>query len=238
MFDKRTEEAIGFYVYCLIDPRDDKPFYVGKGVGNRVFAHANDALESGTASDKLDIIRDITDAGQNVGYVIVRHGLDEQTAFSVETALIDFLNFFDVGLTNIVLGHNSSAFGLMTVDEVKRKYTAKPLKKLGEDCVIININRTYKRAKGTKSFYEATKEMWVMAEWRTKKIKYVLSEYGGFIVEVFEVNEGGWYKVADHNGKQRWGFEGKQAPNDVRDRYLNRAIKKQRGRANPVLYTV
>lgn len=238
MFDKRTEEAIGFYVYCLIDPRDDKPFYVGKGVGNRVFAHANDALESVTASDKLDIIRDITGAGLNVSYVIVRHGLDEQTAFSVETALIDFLNFFDVGLTNIVLGHSSSVLGLMTVDEVKRKYTAKPLDELGDDCVIININRTYKRAKGTKSFYEATKESWVMAEWRVKKTKYVLSEYGGFIVEVFEVDEGGWYKTVDHNGKQRWGFEGKQAPNDVRDRYLNRAIRKQRGRANPVLYTI
>lgn len=29
----------GFYVYALIDPRDEKIFYVGKGIGGRVLKH-------------------------------------------------------------------------------------------------------------------------------------------------------------------------------------------------------
>lgn len=32
-------EQLGWYVYLLRDPRDAEVFYVGKGRGNRVFAH-------------------------------------------------------------------------------------------------------------------------------------------------------------------------------------------------------
>jgi hypothetical protein len=235
-FDTKTAEEIGYYVYCLVDPRTEKPFYVGKGKGNRVFAHARDALEQPNATDKLDTIREIVNVGQQVDYVIVRHGMNEETSFAVESALIDFTGRFDFGLTNVVLGHKSSAFGIMTADEVQVKYKAEPLNSLGEGCVIININRTYRRAKGSKSFYEATKESWVINEKRIPTLKYVLSEYGGFIVEVFEVDPDGWYKIKDPNGKVRWGFNGKQAPDNVRDNYLNRSIIKKRGAANPIAY--
>lgn len=235
-FDKRTAEEIGYYVYALIDPRTEKPFYVGKGKANRVFAHARDALEQTDATDKLDTIRDIINAGQRVDYVIVQHGLNEETAFAVETALIDFAGRFDLGLTNIALGHKSSAFGIMTADELQQKYVAEPLKSLGEGCVIININRTYRRARGSKSFYDATKESWVINEKRIPTLRYVLSEYSGFIVEVFEVDKGGWYQVKDPRGKVRWGFNGKQAPDEIRNLYLNRSIVKKRGAANPISY--
>lgn len=32
-----TQEKLGHYVYCLVDPADGKVFHVGKGKGNRVF---------------------------------------------------------------------------------------------------------------------------------------------------------------------------------------------------------
>ena len=126
----------------------------------------------------------------------------------------------------------------MTIDEVHRKYTAEPLTNLGDGCVIININKTYKQAKGTKSIYEVTKQSWVINKARIPGLKYVLSEYGRFIVEVFEVDEDGWYQVKDHNGKTRWGFNGKQAPAHIRNLYLNRSIVKKRGAANPISYNL
>ena len=41
----------------------------------------------------------------------------------------------------------------------------------------------------TNPIYQATKETWLISEWKLPQIKYVLSEYRGLIVEVFEV---GW----------------------------------------------
>ena len=38
-FDSAESEALGFYVYLYTDPRNEKPFYVGKGKGNRAFSH-------------------------------------------------------------------------------------------------------------------------------------------------------------------------------------------------------
>ena len=45
-FTSDVEKALGHYVYRLIDPRNGETFYVGKGQGNRVFAHVSGALRA------------------------------------------------------------------------------------------------------------------------------------------------------------------------------------------------
>lgn len=50
-FSAKTQEELKSYVYVLIDPRDNKIFYVGKGVGNRVFFHVNQALLNFQSTD-------------------------------------------------------------------------------------------------------------------------------------------------------------------------------------------
>lgn len=235
-FDVKTSEAIGYYVYCLVDPISKKPFYIGKGKGNRIFSHATAAITDPSESDKLEVIRSVLEKGLEVEHIILRHGVTEETALAIETALIDFSSHFELNLANIVLGHKSSAFGLMSVDEIQRKYTAKPLTELADGCVIININNGYKKAKGSKDFYQVTKESWVISDKRIPTLKYVLSEYSGFIVEIFEVGVNGWYEIIDHNGRKRWGFDGVVAREEIRSRYLNRSIKKKKGAANPITY--
>ncbi len=228
-FDAQVQEEIGSYVYALIDPFNKKPFYIGKGNKNRVFDHAVGAVQTDVESNKLDKIRQIIAQNGMVEHIIVRHGMTDAESILVESVLIDFLLFNDLQLTNIVLGHRSAMHGMMSADEVERKYKAPPLEKLDRGFVVININSSYGKAKAAKSFYEATRGSWVMAEEKTKETRFALAEYRGFIVEVFEIVR--WEKLG-----KRWQFEGHQANEQIRSSYINKRVLKRRGAANPIRY--
>ncbi len=253
MFDEKSRQALKFYVYMLLDSTDNKPFYVGKGVDNRVFNHLACALtDEDTSNAKYDKIREIANRGQTVKHVIVRHGLSESEAFNIEASLIDTLNYCGLLLSNIVGGHNSIEKGLMTSEEIVRLYNAKPLNEMGSDCMLININRTYKRGNGTNPIYQATKETWLISKWRLSQIKYVLSEFRGLIVEVFEVNS--WYSKPRQKSKTvdkerdikiqveviGYGFDGVVAPDEIRNLYINKSVAhlKQRGAAQVIRYNL
>jgi hypothetical protein len=261
MFDEKTRQELKYYVYILLDPQDDIPFYVGKGIDNRVFNHMECALtETDTSNAKYDKIREIIQLGQTIKHVIVRHGLSESEAFQIEAALIDTLTYCGLLLSNIVGGHNSIDKGLMTSEEIIRLYNSIPLKQMESDCILININKSYKRGNGTDPIYRATKETWLISDRKIPHIKYVLSEFRGLIVEVFEVDE--WYQklrpknktirnqlgepILNEKGKPikeivevtGYGFNGKPAPEQIRNLYLNKSVAhiKQKGAAQVIRY--
>ncbi len=241
-FDQKTTEYLQSYVYALIDPDDGKPFYIGKGSGNRVFSHVDCTLEHETVNDKYEKIKKIKSKGKKVKHLILRHGLSDKVAFEVESALIDFASYLGIKLTNEVLGHNAIDSGLMTSDEIIRRYNAKPLDRLSDPAIIININKTYRRGSGSDGIYNATKESWVIAANRRDEIHYALSEYRGLIVEVYKIEN--WYPVEtkdkNSNSKIRWGFNGKVAEKAVRDKYINKSVAhiKKRGASNPIRYKI
>ena len=150
-------------------------------------------------------------------------------------------------LSNLVSGHNSIEKGLMTSEEIKRLYNAQPLNSIGENCIVININKKYQRGKGGQSIYQATKETWTIKKSRLNQLKYVLSEYRGLIVEVFEVDE--WYEkergylpTSKKYGQTKigYGFNGHQASDEIRNLYLNKSIAhtKKRGAASAIRYII
>lgn len=251
MFDEKTKSELRYYVYLLVHPETKIPFYVGKGVGNRVFNHINEAKKGKKGTDKLDQIQAILKKNKSIEHVIVRHGLNEKTAYHIEASLIDTFRFIpafnDFVKANIQGGLNSLENGLMSSDEVKRKYNATPLNSIPKDTIIININSSYRRASGVDKLYTATKERWRMDKSRLVGIKYVLSEYRGLIVEVFEVEK--WYPIkrqynpgSKKAGKTYtgYGFDGHVAPNLVRNKFLNKSVahKKKRGASNPITYNL
>ncbi len=253
MFDEKSQQELKHYVYMLLDPTENKPFYVGKGTNNRVFNHLACALTDIDSSNaKYDKIREIIQSEKTVKHVIVRHGLSESEAFKIEASLIDTLTHCGYLLSNIVGGHNSIEKGLMTSEEIVRIYNAQPLNQMESDCILININKTYKRGTGTNPIYQATKETWLISEWRLPKIKYVLSEYRGLIVEVFEVEN--WYpkqrkknKTIDKEKNIKiqidvtgFGFEGFVAPNTIRNLYINKSVShlKHRGAAQVIRFNL
>jgi hypothetical protein len=181
--------------------------------------------------------------------------MSDEVAFEVESALIDLANRTGANLTNEVSGHNSIENGMMSTDEIIRKYNAQPLNELLHSVLIININKKYKkiRAEALKRnannsvkdlIYESVKQAWVIGK-RRDDIEFVLAEFKGIIVEVYEVIEANvngqpekWYRVSGE--KNRWGFHGRKASNEIRSVYINKSIAhhKKKGAANPIRYSL
>lgn len=234
-FSPAVTRKLKFYVYRLIDPRNGETFYVGKGKGNRVFEHVAESLKSIDPSDKLNRIRMIKAAGLQVGHVIHRHGMDDNTAYEVEAALIDAYP----GLTNEVSGTGSSDFGAMHAQDVIRKYKAKTAK-FDHRALMINIGQSVTE----QSVYEATRYAWKVSVGRAKRAEVVLAVRLGIIVEVFVPEK--WLPATEENFEGRvpvpgrYGFVGELANQTMRKKYLGRRIPnrfRKKGAANPIRYS-
>lgn len=205
-FPTSVIERIGYYVYTLADPSSGKVFYVGKGTGNRVFAHVNEAIENSAESDKLDKIRQIRTFGQDVKYEIIRHGMTEEKAFEVEAALIDYIGLFE--LTNKVAGYDMDSRGRMTTLEIIAAYRAEPIV-ITEPALLIIVNRLFERNIGPERLYEITRGNWVLGE-RRNKVKYAFSVFRGVVREVYRIK--GWFPAQARSSQQkrqsRWRFDG------------------------------
>lgn len=249
-FSQKTQEELKAYVYILIDPRDNKIFYVGKGYGNRVFFHINEAIFNPSITEKLEIIRAIKKDNLKVKHFIVKHGLEEKEALIVESVLIDFLTFKDFSevakISNIVAGHNSFNQGIKTVNECEILYNCEELKSedIKHKVLVININKTYDYKRKKKSdnkvydrpnIYEATRGWWVLDKNRAEKSDFVLAEYKGVIRAIFKPEK--WVQDIEYRGTKRWGFEGSEINDkEILDIYMHKKVPKIKGMANPIRY--
>lgn len=238
MFSQKVQEELGYYVYCLVDPRDKKIFYIGKGVGNRVFAHACDALEyEDVNTDKLEKIREIMKSGYEVEHYIIRHKLTEEDAFTVESVLIDFLTYQEFNteslLTNIVAGHHQWDEGIMTTDQIMQIYDCKPLQlKSGHKLLMVNLNRTYNKKdkngmRVNSDLYEITRKYWKVSKLNADQIDYLLGVYKGVVRCVLKpTTEWLPFKHREKDGRViiRYYVEGIIDDKEGNDLYLNKDV--------------
>lgn len=109
-------EEVSWYVYKLIDPRDGRPFYIGKGTNDRYRAHISEA-RSGHVSAKCERIREIEAVGLAVGVDIARDFDFEDQAYAYEHHLIKKIGI--ANLTNIRPGGGTPRpTGVTTMDVV------------------------------------------------------------------------------------------------------------------------
>ena len=91
-----------FYVYALKDPRQKpaKPFYIGKGTGNRAWEHQDEISDS----EKSAVIQEIHDSGLKVLHTVISDNLTEEQALKIEAELISAFGIRSQGglLTNRV----------------------------------------------------------------------------------------------------------------------------------------
>ncbi|MBI2708834.1 MAG: hypothetical protein HYX34_03970 [Actinobacteria bacterium] len=234
-FPPEVAEKLKTYVYRLIDPRNGETFYVGKGTGNRVFAHIREQVDAGDPTTKLRRIRDIHLAGFEVAHVIHRHGLDDQTAFEVEAALMDAYP----GLTNLTGGLGNAEFGAMHALEIVRRYAAEPAQ-FQHRALLISVNRSAADA----SLYEATRFAWKISAAKARQAEVILATLQGMIVGAFVADA--WLEATTENfpGRDtvpgRIGFVGTDAPDEIKRMYLGKRVPdeyRRPGAANPVKYT-
>lgn len=234
VFTPEVAEKLKTYVYRLIDPRNGETFYVGKGQGNRVFAHIREQVEDDDPSNKLRRIRDIHLAGFEVAHVIHRHGMDDKTAFEVEAALMDAYP----GLTNIAGGFGAD-FGAMHALEIIRRYAAEPAV-FEHKALLISVNRSAADA----SLYEATRYAWKISLPKATSAEVILSTRQGLIVGAFVASQ--WLAATAENfpGREpapgRFGFVGSEGPTALKSLYVGKRVPddfRRPGSANPIRYT-
>jgi uncharacterized protein len=223
------------YVYRLIDPRNGETFYVGKGHGNRVFAHIRDELsqDGDELSDKLKRIREVRLAGFEVAHVIHRNGMDDATAFEVEAALMDAYP----GLSNVA-GGGSSEYGAMHAREIIRRYSAPPAD-FRHNAILISVNRSAAET----SLYEATRYAWKISRKKAMQAEVILATQRGLIVGAFVVEDWLPATARDFPGHEdapgRLAFIGREAPAELRDQYVGKRVPdeyRKKGAANPIRY--
>lgn len=242
-FSNKTIEALGYYVYVYSDPDTKKPFYVGKGKGNRAFNHLDDQSES----DKVRKISEIKARGKEPIIEVLVHGLDEETALKVEAAAIDLIGIEN--LTNQQRGHGSSTYGKIDVSTLEARYVCEelPREEIKHNVILIRINNLYRNDMTPLELYEATRGYWRINPEQASKADYVFSVYDGMVVEVYQPMQ--WFHglstfstrqelVSEERCKPRYEFVGKIADADIRDLYVGKSVAGlfSNGEQNPIKY--
>lgn len=208
-------EQLKYYVYALRDPRTRELFYIGKGIGSRINAHAIEAQNNPTSERaKVRRIIEIEAEGLEVEFLFLRTGIDdENAAFMVEQAVIDALLAQGQELTNLVRGHYSSTKGLASLAELVARYEAKPCPSINAPVIMLKIQRDWHPGMTRSEIYEKTRGHWRIAEWTRERMigGYALGiardiVYGVYRIESWFPSEQPW-----DIGRNRWGFVGSEA---------------------------
>lgn len=253
-FSPKTVEAIGYYVYILVDPKNNAPFYVGKGTGNRVFSHVasvkkknganlNDAKELYINS----IIQRKNPAHNQVIHYIVRYGLTHEHALLIESVLIDIFNHklninlnSSNGLTNIYGGFYSDN-GCITADDLEKSITGKKVQfDKTKKYLAININYLPTGPNAELEIYKKVRWCWVLNPNRANQADYILATHAGIIVGVYTLDKNGWQKATTNQSiSDRYFFDQDTIVDLSKERNALigcRLSNKPRGAQNPVWY--
>jgi hypothetical protein len=232
--DTTLSDALGHYVYLLIDPRNGEAFYVGKGVGGRCFEH--DYAEDGAL--KATRFSEIKAAGLEVKVDIIRHGMaSKEDAFLVESAVIDVYGIEN--LTNKVAGHGAEEFGRASLGALAARYAPEEAK-IRHRVIFVKLAFTFHENLSPQELYEAARGVWNLSPEIARDYQYVLALWQGLIVEVYQADR--WQAADPAHFKTRKDlepehfipkprkccteFEGSVAPESARLHYLGKSVRK------------
>lgn len=246
-FSPETVAALRSYVYALIDPR--KPatdprrlFYVGKGIGQRCFHHADAEVRwkrSEEPNPKLELIRDIRRAtGAPPPIQIIAHRLSDEESHRLEAALISVLQTDG----NLASGKCAVDYSL-SVDEIEGRHS-NPLTEsaIGHRVLLVSLNG----GEDLPPFPETQEsdmprrvlKFWPLSEQSADQVEYIVGIYRQLTRRVFKVHQTEDGRAvhdrinigAKKNGYPNWkrAFHGERCL-DMEIRWGNRRIVSSNG---------
>lgn len=235
-FSKEVINKLKYYVYIYSNPENGEIFYVGKGIGNRVFSHLTDTADT----SKSRMIKQILDRGQEPKIEILIHGLeDEHSALKVEAAIIDLLG--KKQLTNKVRGWQSGVFGRVEVNQLISHYEREQVT-IEEPSILIRLKNTFRYDMTDIELYDATRGVWKIGDDR-EKARYAFAVFDGIVHEVYNIitwfQAGSTFNTRGVLDKQdRWEFVGQKAEEIIRTKYIGKSVEHylSRGAQNPIKY--
>ena len=244
-FAEIAEDQLGEYVYILSKP-NFKPFYVGKGTGDRVVAHQREALKAlksgAKPTNKTKEILEAWKTGAQIEWAIVARNLaDAKTAEIIEGAIIHFSKMIGYELTNQQGGAHGLMHGLVGARTLS-ELAAKPVnpQRHYKNVFLFNISNTLEQpiqtSEGIKrSAYDATRSCWTFSEkYRNLQPAIALGLVNGVAQAAFSIKN--WWRVP---GTNKWEFVGEpiEATDLVGFRFskLLKIVGSQWLRGNPVV---
>jgi uncharacterized protein len=222
------------YVYVYIDPRNGEIFYIGKGKGDRLFAHLGDTSET----DKTSKISDIRKSGKEPQIDLLRYGLSDSEAELVEASAIDLIGKYQ--LTNKMSGYHKESCPRISSKELIIMLNAKRTE-VKHKAILITINRLYRSDMTDRELYEVTRGTWRIGQ-RRNQADVVMSVYQGIVREVYKIEKwhpAGTLEYQTRNSLElqtdkRWEFEGEKSGEDIRSQYVGFNVGKSG--QNPIRY--
>ena len=128
-----------YYVYELIDPRNNKPFYVGKGKKRRMYVHESMVRRNKKFSNMhlFNKINQILNHDKKIRYNIIKNDLSENEAYILEKRVIK-----NYGLKNLCNIKPGGSTGVKFTSEIKQKMSENHYNCNGENNPFFGKNHT------------------------------------------------------------------------------------------------
>ncbi len=202
-------DKLEYYVYGLLDPRNNEVFYIGKGKGKRADSHLKEVLIEGRSNyGKINRIKDIHRENLTVNIIYYVKDVPEEAAYMLEEILIDRIGrkILKYGpLENWLVGgmnEDKNKFSLGEDQKASIEYAILKYPYLNE--IILSVKRTTKEDEIRVHFRETVTEVFnalnaldpeILALIEAKDIRYLDHPLGKAIQ--FECKYGWGYIALD-----------------------------------------